>query len=133
VPVILFQKLARIAGLDEQQTVEAIADIRTQGPVSDRRPRRRMPGAEPAAIAGRERGGAALRGKAMSILNAADQELLAFLIGDPVAAGRIVAIRARNGQITLRDLSDLKVSQPPGTAFSSNTYWVRVRARIGDT
>lgn len=133
VPVILFQKLARIAGLDEQQTVEAIAYIRTQGPVSDVRPIRLIPGADPASIARLERMVTALPGKTMINLNAADQELLAFLIGDPVAAERIVAIRKRNGQITLRDLSDLKVSQPPGTAFSSNTYWVRVRAKIGDT
>ncbi|WP_337847042.1 Type II secretory pathway component PulK-like protein [Sphingomonas sp.] len=133
VPVILFQKLARIAGLDEQQTVEAIAYIRTQGPVSDVRPIRLIPGADPAAIARLERMVTALPGKTTINLNAADQELLAFLIGDPVAAERIVAIRKRNGQITLRDLSDLKVSQPPGTAFGSNTYWVRVRAKIGDT
>lgn len=133
VPVILFQRLARIAGLDEQQTVEAIAYVRTQGPVSDIRPIRLLPGADPAAISRLERMVTALPGKTMINLNAADQELLAFLIGDPVAAERIVAIRKRNGQITLRDLSDLKVSQPPGTAFSSSTYWVRVRAKIGDT
>ncbi len=133
VPVILFQKLARIAGLDEQQTVEAIAYIRTQGPVSDIRPIRLIPGADPAAIARLERMVTALPGKTTINLNAADEELLAFLIGDPVAAERIVAIRKRNGQITLRELSDLKGSQPPGTAFSSNTYWVRVRAKIGDT
>ncbi len=133
VPVILFQKLARIAGLDEQQTVEAIAYIRTQGPVSDIRPIRLIPGADPAAIARLERMVTALPGKTTINLNAADQELLAFLIGDPLAAQRIVAIRKRNGQITLRDLSDLKVSQPPGTAFSSSTYWVRVRAKVGDT
>jgi len=133
VPVILFQKLARVAGLDEQQTVEAIAYIRTQGPVSDIRPIRLIPGADPAAIARLERMVTALPGKTTINLNAVDEELLAFLIGDPLAAQRIVAIRKRNGQITLRDLSDLKVSQPPGTAFSSNTYWVRVRAKIGDT
>lgn len=133
VPVILFQKLARIAGLDEQQTVEAIAYIRTQGPVSDIRPIRLIPGADPAAIARLERMVTALPGKTTINLNAVDEELLAFLIGDPLAAQRIIAIRKRNGQITLRDLSDLKVSQPPGTAFSSNTYWVRVRAKIGDT
>ena len=133
VPVILFQKLARIAGLDEQQTVEAIAYVRTQGPVSDIRPIRLIPGADPAAIARLERMVTALPGKTMINLNAADQELLAFLIGDPVAAERIVAIRKRNGQITLRDLSDLNVSQPPGTSFASNSFWVRVRAKIGDT
>lgn len=133
VPVILFQKLAAIAGLDEQQTVEAIAYVRAQGPVTDIRPIRLLPGGDPAAIARLERMVTALPGKTTINLNAADEELLAFLFGDPVAAQRMVAIRKRNGQVTLRDLSDLKISQPPGTGFRSNTYWVRARATIGDT
>lgn len=133
VPVILFQKLAAIAGLDEQQTVEAIAYVRSQGPVTDIRPIRLLPGADPAAIARLERMVTALPGKTTINLNAADEELLAFLFDNPVAAQRLVAIRKRNGQVTLRDLSDLKISQPPGTGFRSSTFWVRVRATIGDT
>ncbi|MFL9842662.1 Type II secretory pathway component PulK-like protein [Sphingomonas sp. ST-64] len=133
VPVILFQKLAAIAGLDEQQTVEAIAYVRSQGPVTDIRPIRLLPGVDAGAIARLERMVTALPGKTTINLNAADEELLAFLFADPVAAQRLVAIRKRNGQVTLRELSDLNITQPPGTGFASNTFWVRVRATIGDT
>lgn len=133
VPVLLFQKLARIAGLNEQQTVEAIAYVRTQGPVGDIRPIRLLTGADPAAIARLERMVTALPGDTKINLNAADQELLAYLFDDPVAAQRLVAIRARNGQISLRDLSDLNLTQPAGTRFSSDSFWVRTRATIGGT
>ncbi|ODP39497.1 Type II secretory pathway component PulK-like protein [Sphingomonas turrisvirgatae] len=132
-PVVLFQKLAAIAGLDEAQTTEAIAYVRAQGPVSDTRPIRLIPGADRDAIARLERMVTALPGTTAVNLNAADQELLALLFDDPLVATRLVALRKRNGQITLRDLSDLKVTQPPGTSFRSNTFWVRVRATIGDT
>jgi general secretion pathway protein K len=132
-PVVLFQKLAAIAGLTEAQTTDAIAYVRAQGPVSDTRPIRLIPGADRNAIARLERIVTALPGTTAINLNAADQELLTLLFDDPVVAERLVALRKRNGQITLRDLSDLRVTQPPGTSFRSNTFWVRVRATIGDT
>lgn len=132
-PVVLFQKLAAIAGLDEAQTTEAIAYVRAQGPVSDTRPIRLIPGAKRDAIDRLERMVTALPGTTAINLNAADQELLGLLFDDPLVAERLVALRKRNGQITLRDLSDQRVTQPPGTAFKSSTFWVRVRATIGDT
>lgn len=132
-PVILFQKLAAIAGLDEAQTTDAIAYVRAQGPVSDTRPIRLIPGADRSAIAWLERMVTALPGTTTINLNTADQELLGLLFDDPIVAERLVALRKRNGQITLRDLSDLKVTQPPGTSFKSNTFWVRIRATVGDT
>lgn len=132
-PVVLFQKLAGIAGLDEARTIEAIAYVRAMGPVSDTRPIRLLPGADRGAVARLERMVTALPGSTAINLNAADRELLALLFDDPVVAERLVAIRKRNGQITLRDLSDQDVTQPPGTAFVSDTFWVRVRATIGGT
>ncbi len=132
-PVLIFQKLASIAGLDEEQMTQAVAYVRSQGPVTDVRPIRLLPGADQDAIARLERMVTALPGNTQINLNAADQELLAILFDDPVVAERLVAIRKRNGQITLRDLSDQKVTQPQGTAFRSGTFWVRVRATIGTT
>jgi general secretion pathway protein K len=131
--VLLFQKLAAIAGLDEAQVTEAIAYVRGQGPVTDVRPIRLLPGVAQDAVARLERMVTALPGNTQVNLNTADQELLAILFDDPVVAERLVAIRKRNGQITLRDLSEQKVRQPPGTSFQSNTFWVRVRATIGGT
>lgn len=132
-PVLLFQKLAGIAGLDEGQVTDAIAYVRGQGPVSDIRPIRLLPGVDPAALARLERMVTALPGDTTINLNAADPELLTILFDDPVVAGRLAAIRQRNGQITLRDLSDQRATQPPGTGFQSNTFWVRIRATIGGT
>ncbi|MEG3179696.1 general secretion pathway protein GspK [Sphingomonas sp. LT1P40] len=132
-PVVLFQKLAGIAGLDETQVNEAVGYVRAMGPVSDIRPIRLLPGADPASIARLERMVTALPGNTTINLNSADPELLGILFDDPVVGERLDAIRRRNGQITLRDLSDQKVSQPPGTGFSSDTFWVRVRATIGGT
>lgn len=132
-PVVQFQKLAQVAGLDEQQTTDAIAYVRTMGPVSDTRPIRLLPGADRGAIARLERMVTALPGTTAINLNAADQELLALLFDDPIVAERLVAIRKRNGQITLRDLSQQDVTQPPATSFRSDTFWVRVRATIGGT
>jgi general secretion pathway protein K len=133
VPVVLFQKLARIAGLSDEQTTAAIAFVRAQGPVSDTRPVRLLPGADQDAIARLERMVTALPGVTAINLNSADPELLGILFDDPLVAERLAAIRKRNGQITLRDLSDQKVTQPPGTSFRSDTFWVRVRATIGGT
>lgn len=132
-PVLIFQKLATVVGLDEAQMTQAIAYVRGQGPVTDVRPIRLLPGVDQGAAARLERMVTALPGNTQINLNAADQELLAILFDDPVIAERLVAIRKRNGQITLRDLSDQKVTQPPGTSFRSDTFWVRVRATIGGT
>lgn len=133
VPVLLFQKLAAVAGLDETQSNAAIAYVRSEGPVSDIRPIRLLPGADRDAIVRLERMVTALPGSTAINLNSADPELLGILFDDPVIAERLAAIRKRNGQITLRDLSDQRVVQPPGTSFASSTYWVRVRATIGTT
>ncbi|MGC7532785.1 hypothetical protein ACPWML_27580, partial [Pandoraea pneumonica] len=77
---------------------------------TDVRPIRLLPGADQGAITRLERMVTALPGNTQINLNAADQELLAILFDDPVVAERLVAIRKRNGQITLRDLSDQKVT-----------------------
>lgn len=132
-PVLLFQKLAQIAGLDEDKTTEAIAYVRAMGPVSDIRPIRLLPGADREAIARLARMVTALPGNTRINLNSADAELLAILFDDQVIADRLVALRKRNGQITLRDLSEQNVVQPQGTSFKSSTYWVRVRATVGGT
>ncbi len=131
--VLLFQKLAAIAGLDEDQATAAIAYVRGQGPVTDTRPIRLLPGIDGKAVARLERMVTALPGTTAINLNAADRDLLALLFDDPVVADRLAAIRKRNGRITLRDLSDQKAVQPPGTAFRSDTFWVRTRATIGGT
>ncbi|MBX3593278.1 type II secretion system protein GspK [Sphingomonas sp.] len=132
-PVLLFQKIAASVGIDEGRAVEAIAYVRAQGPISDVRPIRLIPGMDARALGRLERMVTALPGNTAINLNAADRDLLAIVFDDPVVAERLIAIRKRNEQITLRDLSEQKVTQPPGTSFRSDTFWVHARATIGET
>ncbi len=131
-PVVLFETLAREAGLPDDQIVMAIGYIRQFGPLTDLRPLR-LAGLDPAAVARLERLVTALPGETAINLNAADPELLAILFRDAAVAGRLAAVRAREGQIRLKDLSDQNVTLPWGTTFASNTFWVRTRATIGTT
>jgi general secretion pathway protein K len=55
------------------------------------------------------------------------------LFRDPVVADRLARTRERRGSLTQKDLADADVTMPGGTAFRSNTFWVRTRATIGDT
>lgn len=129
---LLFQAIANAAGLTPEQTLAAIEYVRLRGPVTDLRPIR-MAGV-PRAVADRlERLVTALPGTTSLNLNAADPELLGVLFRDPVVAERLAAVRARQGYLTPKDLTDQNVTMPWGASFRSNTFWVRTRARIGDT
>ncbi len=129
---ILFQTLARTAGLTEEQIVEAIQYVRLEGPVTDLRPMR-LAGFDPKALERLERLVTALPGKTTINLNAADPELLAILFHDPAVAARLAAVRERRGWLTVQDLTDQNVTMPWGTSFRSNSFWVRTRATIGGT
>lgn len=66
-------------------------------------------------------------------LNAADEAMLAVLVGDPLKARRLVETRTRQGRLTLADFAAADALVPPGTGFTSSLYWSRARVRIGDT
>jgi general secretion pathway protein K len=131
-PVILFQEIARTVGLDDDQTLKAIGYIRAAGPVTDLRPLR-FAGLDAAKLAQLHGLVTALPGETAINLNAASPEMLALLFRDPVVADRLVRTRERQGQLTVKDLTDQNVTMPPGTSFRSNSFWVRTRATIGDT
>ncbi len=130
--VVMFQTIGREVGLTPEQIVEAIAYVRLRGPVTDLRPMR-MAGFDPKAVDRLERLVTALPGETQINLNAADPEMLNLLFRDPLIAARLAEIRARNGRLTLEDLSDQNASLPWGASFRSNTFWVRTRATIGGT
>ena len=75
----------------------------------------------------------ALPGETALNLNAADGEMLRILFRDPLVAARLLAVRERQGFLTLKDLTDQNVTMPWGASFRSNTFWVRTRATIGGT
>ena len=130
--LVLFQTIAREAGLSDDQIVAAIAYVRSQGPVTDLRPLR-LAGIDPQAAARLERLVTALPGRTAINLNAADPEMLRILFRDPAVAARLAAIRERRGFLTAKDLTDQNVTMPWGASFQSNSFWVRTRATIGGT
>ena len=129
---ILFQAIGNEAGLTGDQIVAAIEYVRLRGPVADLRPLR-LAGVDPKVADRLEHLVTALPGRTTLNLNAADEPMLALLFRDPLVAQRLVAIRARQGYLTAKDLADQNVSLPSGATFRSNTFWVRTRATIGGT
>lgn len=130
--VVLFQTIAKDVGLSPEEVTKAVTYIRLYGPLTDVRPIR-LAGFEPEATAKLERLVTALPGSASINLNAAAPEMLRVLFRDPLAAQHLAEIRARNGKLTLKDLSDQNLSLPWGTSFRSGTFWVRTRVTIGST
>ncbi|MBM7404482.1 MULTISPECIES: general secretion pathway protein GspK [Sphingomonas] len=129
---LLFAKIGRAAGFDDNQLAVAVGLIREYGPISDLRPLRYS--GVPSELADRlERLATALPGSTTINLNAASPELMTVLFDDPVVAERLVATRTRQGFLSLQDLADEGVTMPPGASLRSNTFWVRTRATVGGT
>lgn len=130
--IVLFQTIAKQAGLPPEQVLAAVEYVRLHGPLTDLRPLR-LAGVEPEIADRLERLVTALPGTTAINLNAADPEMLRILFADPLVGARLAEVRARQGYLTLKDLSDQQVTPPWGTSFQSNTFWVRTRATIGGT
>ncbi|MEI9851829.1 MAG: Type II secretory pathway component PulK-like protein [Sphingomonas sp.] len=129
---ILFQTIAREAGVDDRDIEAVIAMIRLKGPVTDLRPLHLL-GLDPRVLAKIEPLLTALPGNTTVNLNAANEAMLAILFRDPLVARRLAAVRARQGFLTPKDLADEKATLPWGTSFRSTSFWVRTRATIGTT
>ncbi|RSV26383.1 type II secretion system protein GspK [Sphingomonas sp. ABOLH] len=130
IPQLLFLRIAKAAGIEEAKAVAAIALIRERGPVQDLRPLAVFLPPEQAQLLARMV--TALPGDTAINLNAATPELMAVLF-DPDKAGRLVAIRNRQGYLSKDDLTREDVTLPGGTRFKSDHFWVRTRATIGGT
>lgn len=125
-------RIASAVGMTEDQVKKAAAAIRTAGPLNDIRPLGAL-GLAPAQVARLSGMLTALPYDSKININAAGEDLLGVLIGDAMAARRIVALRDRQGYLTAADLASLNVSMPQGAGLTSNLFWVRTRVRIGDT
>ncbi|RYE01565.1 MAG: Type II secretory pathway component PulK-like protein [Sphingomonadales bacterium] len=130
--VVVFQNIGTEAGLAPEQILAAAEYVRREGPINDLRPLR-LAGIDPKIVDRLERLVTALPGTTTINLNAADQEMLAILFRNPPAAARLAEVRARQGYLTPKDLSDQNLTMPWGASFRSNTFWVRTRATIGGT
>ncbi|MBR0551033.1 general secretion pathway protein GspK [Stakelama marina] len=129
---VMFRNIARAAGLTDDQILAAAALVKQYGPVTDLQPLR-MAGIDPAVADKLERLVTALPGHSEINLNAATPEMLGVLFHDPIVVDRMVSLRTNRGFLTKKDIADLDQAVPPGTGFRSSTFWVRVRATIGET
>lgn len=130
--VLLFNNIARDAGLDEEQVLQAIAFVRGAGPITDLRPIR-LAGLDPAVADRLASMVTALPTRTEINLNAAGRELMTLMLRDPAAVERLLSIREQKGFIDSEDLSAVNIAAPGGMRFTSNHFWVRTRATIGDT
>ena len=123
-------KIAAAAGMTPQQSEKAVMAIRAAGPITDLRPLSALglPAGQLARLSGLV---TALPYDTTINLNAASEDMLAVLTGDPMTARRMVSLRGRQGYITAADLASMNVSVPEGTGLTSNLFWVRTRVRIG--
>lgn len=125
-------KIAAAVGMNEEQAAKAVGALRSVGPISDIRPLA-MIGLDPGQLARLSRLITALPYASTINLNAANEDLLAILTGDALAARKMIALRDRQGYLSAADLTTLDVAMPQGTGFTSNLFWVRSRVTIGDT
>ncbi len=130
IPQLLFLRIAKAAGIEEDKAVAAIALIRDRGPVQDLRPLAVFLPPEQAQLLARMV--TALPGDTAINLNAATPELMAVLF-EPDKAARLIASRDRQGYLSKDDLVREEVSIPGGVRFQSDHFWVRTRATIGGT
>lgn len=63
-------------------------------------------------------------------LNTSGAVVLAALLGNPGAAGRLLRLREKTGYLTDADLAQSGVIRPPATAFTSNLWDVSVLAEV---
>lgn len=125
-------RIAAAVGMTPEQTVRAVAAIRAAGPLTDIRPLGAL-GLAPAQVARLSGLLTALPYAGKINLNAASEDLLGIMTGDPMAARRIVVLRDRQGYVTAADLASIDVAMPQGAGLTSDLFWVRTRVRIGDT
>lgn len=129
---IMFAEVGRAAGLEQGQIDQAIELVRANGPFTDLRPLR-FAKLDQATLTRLQALVTALPGETTINLNAATPEVMTVIFRDPAVVERLLAVRQRQGYLTPKDLSDQDASMPPGTAFRSNTFWVRTRATVGST
>lgn len=132
IETIRFQDIGKAVGLTEDQIVQAIALVRTYGPITDVRPLRQAD-IDPATLTRLEAMVTALPGRTTINANAVSPELLGVLLNNPDIAARMIAMRERDGELSVEDVTIAGASLPSGVGLNSSTFWVRTRVRIGDS
>lgn len=129
------EMLGRIAaklGLPAEVTIRATELVRLYGPISDLRPLRQA-GLSPELETSLARLVTALPRETRINVNSASEPLLAILLDNPDMARELVALRKQQGYLLPADFAG-RVPLPADLAgFTSDYYWVRVRAQIGES
>ena len=129
--VEMLAQIATALELPPELVPQATELVRLTGPISDLRPLR-LAGIEPQKLARLSQLITALPYDTKINVNSASEELLAIMIGDPMAAHALAAQRKREGYLTPADFAMVKATLPPTAGFTSNIFWVRTRVTIGD-
>jgi general secretion pathway protein K len=127
----LGRRIGAVLGLSPALLQATIDYVRVAGPISNLG-RLRAASLQPDTLARLTSLVTALPEESGINLNSVGPDLLGVMIGDPAAATRLVALRAKQGFLTPENLLVEHVSQPPLSRFRSSLFWVRVRVRIGD-
>lgn len=130
--VSLLLRIATAVRLPADLALRAAALIRLAGPIDDLSALP-LSGIDPATLARLSGLLTAIPGESGRInLNSVGEDLLGILLDDPAAAHRLIAVRDRQGFLRPEDFAAAGMLQPPGTGFTSDTYWIRARVQIGD-
>lgn len=130
--VAMLQRIAAAAAIPAERVPEAVTLVRLYGPITDIRPLRQA-GIDAQQMAVLAQLVTALPYNAKINVNAATEAMLALLVGDPGSAHKLAEARKRRGFLTPADFHALQLTLPPEAGFTSNMFWVRTRARIGES
>lgn len=127
-----FQRIVELLGIPPQTAARIAFRITEGGPIADLRELVAI-GVGESEIGRLSTLVTALPGRTEVNANAAAEELLAILLGNPVRANVLVAIRDRQGYVSRDDLSRARVLLPNGLGLASDHFEVDATVRIGAT
>lgn len=130
-PIALFQAIGASLNLDPASLIRIASVVRVAGPLTDDSlivaagvPRGDLDRLAPYVVI--------LPEDATINLNTVGLPLLTLMTKDPEVAGKLLAVRARNGLLNPADLSTEGAPSLPGTGFTSNHYRVITTVTVGD-
>ena len=130
-PIALFQSIGASVGLDPASLIRIASVVRVAGPLSDDSlivaagvPRADLDRLAPYVVI--------LPEDATINLNTVGLPLLTLMTNDAEVAGKLLAVRSRNGLLNPADLATEGAPSLPGTGFTSNHYRVITTVTVGD-
>lgn len=130
-PIALFQAIGASLNIEPASLIRIASVVRVAGPLTDDSlivaagvPRADLDSLAPYVVI--------LPKDATVNLNTVGLPLLSLMTNDAEVAGKLLAVRARNGLLTPADLSTEGAPSLPGTGFTSNHYRVITTVTVGD-